>query len=82
METLPAESGKRQLTLQVQPTDATVYIDGTYYGSTGSGGNVEVLLPDGSHRVEVVRPGYESFEKDVLIGANSPSSLTVMLKKK
>lgn len=74
-------SNQRTLTLQVQPSDATVYIDGTYYGP-GEGGNIQVMLPDGSHKIEVVRPGYETFTKDVNVGANSTSSVTIMLQKK
>lgn len=74
-------SGRRQMTLQVQPADATVYIDGTYYG-TSDGGQVQVTLGDGPHKIEVVRPGYESFEKDIQVNENSVSSMTIMLQKK
>ena len=31
------------MTLQVQPSDATIYIDGNYYGP-GDGGQVQVML--------------------------------------
>jgi hypothetical protein len=75
------QSDRRTLSLQVQPSDATIYIDGNYYG-TSEDGHVEVMLPDGMHKIEVVRPGYESFTKDVLVGPNAASSMTIMLEKK
>lgn len=80
----PAEqdhSGQRELTLQIQPGDATIYVDGNYYG-TGKDGGVRVRLTNGSHRIEVVRPGYQSFEKDIQVNENSVSSMTIMLEKK
>ncbi len=68
--------------LQVEPRDATVYIDGNYYGNadTDSSGEVQVLLPPGMHKVEVVRPGYESFSQDVDTGKEG--RLVVKLQKK
>lgn len=69
------------MTLQVQPSDATIYIDGTYYG-TSDGGNAQVMLTDGPHKIEVVRPGYETFEKNIQVGENFTSSMTIMLQKK
>ncbi|HSP06193.1 MAG TPA: PEGA domain-containing protein [Acidobacteriota bacterium] len=81
---MPAQedrSGKREMTLQVQPSDATIYIDGTYYG-TSDGGNAQVMLTDGPHKIEVVRPGYETFEKNIQVGENFTSSMTIMLQKK
>jgi hypothetical protein len=75
------KSAHRTFNLQVQPADATVYIDGTYYGS-GEAGQVAVMLPDGAHKLEVVRPGYATFTKDIQVGQNATPTMTVMLQKK
>ncbi len=76
------QSDRPAFILQVEPRDATVYIDGNYYGNadTDNSGEVQVLLPPGMHKVEVVRPGYESFSQDVDTGKES--RLVVQLQKK
>ncbi len=76
------QSDRPPFILQVEPRDATVYIDGNYYGNadTDRSGEVQVLLPPGMHRVEVVRPGYESFSQDVDTGKES--RLVIKLQKK
>ena len=72
-EDLPVEDGREavgRLHLRVSPGDASVYLDGNF---VGTGREVEQLsaglvLSPGTHRVEVVRPGYEpeevSFDSD------------------
>jgi hypothetical protein len=72
------------LVLQISPEDATVYIDGNYYGTAekNDSGEVRVLLPDGVHKVEVVRPGYESFSQDVRVGEGATDRIVVNLQKK
>jgi len=76
------QSDRPAFVLQVEPRDATVYIDGNYYGNadSDSSGQVQVLLPPGIHKVEVVRPGYESFSQDVDTGKES--RLVVKLQRK
>jgi hypothetical protein len=76
--------GGVNLTLQIQPDDATVYIDGNYYGTAdvGGPGEIQVLLPAGTHRVEVVRPGFDSYSRDVVVDEKSPKRIQVTLHKK
>lgn len=77
-------SDRRPLTFEVSPPDATLYIDGEYYGTADSNqnGEVEVMLPPGTHKIEVVRPGYESFEKQIEVGSNSTDRYGIHLQKK
>lgn len=77
-------AGKTMMTFQVEPRDATIYIDGNYYGTADAQNNseIQVLLADGSHRVEVVRPGYASFSKDILVDNTGTHSITIQLEKK
>ena len=78
------ESNRQSLVLLVEPSDATVYIDGNYYGTANDngGGEIQVLLPEGVHRVEVVRPGYASASQDVNISRTGENRLTIKLLKK
>jgi PEGA domain len=73
----------KMFTVQVEPHDATIYIDGNYYGTAdvNESGQVQALLPEGTHKVEVVRPGYESFSQNITVG-NSDNKLVVQLHKK
>lgn len=67
--------------LSVIPPDATVYIDGNFYGMADSGREVQVLLPEGTHRVEIVRPGFRSFAQDVVVSPEN-DRIEVQLEKK
>ena len=80
-ETAPADVN---LTVQIEPPDATVYIDGSYYGTADAAGpgEIQVLLPPGTHRIEVVRPGYESYSEDVIVERNTNQRVRVTLRRK
>jgi hypothetical protein len=77
-------SNRSSLLLNVDPPDATVYIDGNYYGTANENGRgqIRVLLPEGVHRVEVVRPGFNSYSQDVTISREGENQLTISLEKK
>ena len=67
------------LRMDVRPQDASVYVDGEF---RGTGRNVRRLdLPPGSHRIEVVRPGFRTFERDVEIRPGRPLELDVELER-
>lgn len=56
-----------ELQLRVRPDDATVYVDGRFYGI---GRDLQTLrLPAGKHRVELVRPGFRPLEKEIDVTA-------------
>jgi hypothetical protein len=67
------------LRLTVSPDDASVYVDGRFYGTAREAGHL--YLSPGSHRVEVVRPGYRTFEKDVEVSADGTTGLDVSLER-
>jgi hypothetical protein len=50
------------LRLTVEPSDASVYVDGAF---RGTGRLRSLRLPAGHHRIEVVRPGYRTLEREV-----------------
>lgn len=80
-----SQGDKHAIMLQVQPTDATIYVDGNYYGTAdvNASGEVQILLPAGVHRFEIVRPGYESYSKEIHVnGQYNRERLVISLKKK
>ncbi|HEY4492514.1 MAG TPA: PEGA domain-containing protein, partial [Acidobacteriota bacterium] len=78
-----AQNGTRAIILEVQPADATVYIDGNDYGTSGAtGGELQVLLPEGSHKLEVVRPGFKTFTQELKVEHDSNDRIVVNLEKK
>ena len=75
---------QRPLILHIEPPDATVYVDGNYYGTANENGRneIQILLPAGAHRIEVVRPGFESYSQDLTVGGNQDNRINIVLQKK
>jgi hypothetical protein len=70
-----AEAGT--LHLELSPADASVYVDGEF---RGSGRRVENLrLAPGRHRIEVVRPGYRTVEREIDVRAGENSRVEIEL---
>ncbi len=71
------------LRLEVQPTDAAVYLDGRFLarGDELEGLHGAIPLAAGEHRVDVVRPGYKSFAGHVRVDAGKPADLRVDLAR-
>jgi len=73
----PARTG--ELRLNVKPADAAVYVDGVFRGNAE---DVEDLdLPAGTHRIEVVRPGYVTYEREVTLRAGQNTDQRVELAR-
>jgi len=65
--------------LNIEPRDASVYLDGEFQGA---GREVRELdLKPGRHRIEIVRPGYKTAERDVEVKAGRSENLDVQLEK-
>ena len=73
----PAATGRFRLT--VRPADASVYVDGAFRGTGREAASLS--LSPGRHRVEVVRPGYQTIEKEVQVGPGEPAEMTIELEK-
>lgn len=63
------DGGHGILDLQIEPADASVYIDGEFFGKASQLSRVE--LAPGRHRIEVVRPGYKTEETEVEVGGEA-----------
>ena len=75
--TLEPISTTGTLTLTSSPSGATVYIDGSYYGTTP----LTVDLSAGSHRVSMQKSGYDSWSSTVSISSGGSKTVTGNLEK-
>ena len=68
-----------QLRLEIRPSDASIYVDGEFRGTARR--VLSLSLPPGRHRVEVVRPGYRTFEREVDLRPGRTEDVTVDLER-
>jgi hypothetical protein len=65
--------------LELKPSDASVYVDGEF---RGSGRRAETLrLAPGRHRIEVVRPGYRTVEREIDVRAGENTRVEIELTR-
>ena len=64
------------VTVNVQPGDATVYVDGRARGT----GNTTVRLSSAPHRIEVRKEGYESWSRTVTPRPGYPQTVSARLR--
>ncbi len=74
-----ADSDTGTVRLNVEPRDASVYVDGEFQGAGREVGRIE--LAPGRHRIEIVRPGYRTAERDVEVKSGRSEDLDVHLEK-
>lgn len=72
-------AGFGTLSLQVQPADAQVIVDGDSWERTGGVARLLLELTTGTHRVEIRRPGHVPFESSITIDAGDTTALNVSL---
>jgi len=68
-----------RLELSIRPEDASVYVDGAFRGSAREASILR--LAPGQHRIEVVRPGYKTLEKQVDIAPGQTTDVKVELER-
>ena len=68
-----------ELRLTLRPADATVYVDGEFRGTALQARTL--WLPSGHHRIEMVRPGFRTAERDVDVSPHAPALLEVNLER-
>jgi hypothetical protein len=85
---VPVQPGDRErdrdtsfgtLALRVQPADAEVLIDGERWDSPDGGSRLLVELSEGSHRVEVRKPGFRTYSTTITIRRGQTEPLNVSL---
>lgn len=77
----PKDQGadRGELLVDVQPGDASVYVDGEFFGKAAQVTRLD--LAPGRHRVEVVRPGYKTVEKEITVDRD-PVRLSITLERR
>jgi hypothetical protein len=75
------ESGRAGLgtvRLDVRPRDASVYVDGEFWGT---GIRDDVKLPAGKHEISIVRPGFQNYERVIEVHPDATVDVEVELRK-
>jgi hypothetical protein len=67
------------LRLEVQPSDASIYVDGEFYGNARRSSSL--TLAPGRHRIEVVRPGYRTVEREIEVRPGRSESVAIDLER-
>ena len=75
----PDDARAGTLALRVQPGDASVYVDGEPWRGPNTQDRLVIQLAEGSHRVRVEKPGFQTFSVDVDVRAGETSSFSVTL---
>ena len=72
-----------RLTVEVQPADAVVYLDGRLLGSGAQLANLHspLVIDPGGHRLEVTRPGYASAVREFEATKGEDVSLRIELRQ-
>jgi PEGA domain-containing protein len=74
---MPADTGR--IHVDVRPPDASIYIDGVFRGPARAMDGV--LLPSGRHRVEIVRPGYRTDQREIEVRSGETTDLRADLER-
>jgi len=71
------------LMLKVEPGDASVYIDGNFYGIASQFNETEgsLVLQAGVHQIEIVKPGFKPHTRQVVISEGEDSKINVVLTR-
>lgn len=75
----PRVAGQGMVRIRINPAGATVYIDGNFWGVIREEGSVEMQLSEGSHRIEVVMPGFQTFRQQVDVRQGQDVNVEAML---
>jgi hypothetical protein len=77
---VPPTSRERGLvSFEVEPEDASIYVDGEFYGKASELRSLD--LPLGRRRIEVVRPGYKTAEMEITVEAGRNPAVHITLQK-
>ena len=78
---LPAVTS--EIKLDVNPSRAAVFIDGSFLGPVSDFGGMgrALLVSPGKHHIKLALPGYQDFETDITVVANQKSTIKTELVK-
>jgi hypothetical protein len=70
------------LAIRVQPPDAEVWVDGERWQWPGEEPRLVLQLPEGRHRVDVTRAGFDTFSTEVEVQQGETATLNVSLLRR
>ena len=72
-----------RLRVETEPWDAAVYLDGKFLGRGGELGRLHggLSVPEGRHRLEVVKPGYRDVSRSIEVEAGETTEVEVTLRR-
>ena len=62
--------------IAAEPGDAEIYLDGKFVGTT----TMEVRLPPGTYKIEIRRPGFKPWTRDLAV-ADYSTRVTALLER-
>jgi PEGA domain len=74
---VPSSSGA--IAIRVQPADAEIRIDGQVWLGSPNVDRLVVQVTDGTHRIEIYKPGYRGFTTEVTVRRGETTPLNVSL---
>jgi len=74
-----ATQGQGLLRMTINQPDTSVYIDGNFWGVIRTTGAVDIGLAVGTHRIEAVKPGFQTYRQDVKIDEGRDAALEIVL---
>lgn len=79
---LDARAEPGRLRLEIAPADASVYLDGRFVGTGEDLARLRagLLVDSGRHKLEIVRPGYGSVEREVDVESGEEAELRLELE--
>lgn len=69
------------IVIRVQPGDAEIYVDGERWQGPDTQDRLVIELPEGTHRVEVRKEGFDRFTANVQVRRGETSTLNVTLTR-
>lgn len=76
------EAGREaiKITLEIEPEEAAIYLDGKFWGISPVKGKIENLkLKPGKYSLEIIKPGYKPYKKELSLTDQKEVSLTIKL---
>lgn len=69
------------VTLEIKPKDAAIYLNGKFWGISPESGTINNLrLEPGKYTLEVIKPGYQSIKKELDV-KDQPLKLIIKMEK-
>lgn len=72
-----------RLYISVLPSDAAVYLDGHFLGTAGEIGQLSagMVVQPGDHVIELVRPGFETYRKEIVVPPGERTTIELELDR-